>query len=290
MLALFSVFGERRFELERLHQSFRNVLNDKKLANHIRSATKRRDPTIQKLTKTYNTLVAEIETLIRSGGAPRGARAPRPIAREGLFTLDVDNAIWEDDGPDDISTALWHCNEDVRRGIRYLLQQDRCIEEKKQLQKERSAIQHWFVEEWRSTQMALEASRDDPPLQYQLLKYATKLRRLCVHWRDQLTCIPPDRPLGNDWGISEVEYTEEVAAGSTNAFDIPDEVEDDVDEGDGVSEDDEEGAALMEELETHGSIINTDRSPSRRLQTIRITDSTSPSPDLNLSPRKRSRK
>lgn len=167
---------ERRFELERLHQSFRNVLNgefdpssnyvfslsylmqDKKLANHIRSATKRRDPTIQKLTKTYNTLVAEIETLIRSGGAPRGARAPRPIAREGLFTLDVDNAIWEDDGPDDISTALWHCNEDVRRGIRYLLQQDRCIEEKKQLQKERSAIQHWFVEEWRSTQMALEAS------------------------------------------------------------------------------------------------------------------------------------
>lgn len=86
---------ERKFELEQMQHSYRNVLNgkscplffdrsfilligiqDKKLANHIRSATKRRDPTIQKLTKTYNSLVAEIETMIRDGKAPRGARAP----------------------------------------------------------------------------------------------------------------------------------------------------------------------------------------------------------------------
>lgn len=102
--------------------------------------------------------MSEIETLIRRGGAPLGARAPRTIDREGLFSMDVDNPIWEGDGLDDISTALWHCNEDVRRGIRLLLQRDRCIEEKKQLQKERSAIQEWFIEEWRSTTMALEAS------------------------------------------------------------------------------------------------------------------------------------
>ena len=133
---------------------------DKKLANHIRSATKRRDPTIQKLTKTYNSLVDEIQAHIQAGGAPLGAHAPRAINREGLFTLDVDNPIWEGDESDDISTALWQCNEDARKGIRLLLQHDRCLEEKRQLQRERSAVQDWFIEEWQSTMKALDASSE----------------------------------------------------------------------------------------------------------------------------------
>lgn len=165
---------ERKFELERLQHSYRNVLNgkftnflraishhaipviDKKLSNHIRSATKRRDPTIQKLVKTYNSLVAEVQTMIQTGAAPRGARAPRLIDRDKLFSLDVDEAIWDDDDHDESETALWQCNEEVRRGIRLMLQYDRCIEEERQLRRERTAMQEWFVEEWQSTQKALD--------------------------------------------------------------------------------------------------------------------------------------
>lgn len=96
--------------------------------------------------------------MIQEGKAPRGARAPRLIERDKLFSLDVDDAIWDEDDHDEVESALWQCNEDVRRGIRLLLQLDRCVEEENRLQNERSAIQEWFVEEWQSTHEALDAA------------------------------------------------------------------------------------------------------------------------------------
>lgn len=108
--------------------------------------------------KTYNTTVAEIQSLIHAKKAPRGARAPRLIEREKLFALDVDDTIWEDENDETYQTALWQSDENVRRGIRLLLQLDRCIEEETVLKRERCSMQEWYIEEMGSTKKAIHAA------------------------------------------------------------------------------------------------------------------------------------
>lgn len=78
------------------------------------------------------------------------------IKREGLFAMDVDDAIWEDiEVDDDVVAPAWLCDEDTRRGIRYLHQLERCEEEEERLTYERCAIQEWFMEEWVSVNNAI---------------------------------------------------------------------------------------------------------------------------------------
>ncbi len=67
-----------------------------------------------------------------------GAIAPLPIESEGLFKLDVDDDIWQDIGLTDEtdnlnSVPLWLGDENVRRGIKALLELDRCHEEESRL-------------------------------------------------------------------------------------------------------------------------------------------------------------
>jgi hypothetical protein len=90
--------------------------------------------------------------------APRGAVAPQTIRRDGIFKLDVDDDIWQDiglgdDGEEEI--PLWLGDENVRSGIKFLLQMDRCREEETRLRKERCAMQEWMKEEWASVEMAM---------------------------------------------------------------------------------------------------------------------------------------
>lgn len=108
--------------------------------------------------KTHNTLVAEMQALIQARKAPRGARAPRPIERERLFALDVDDTIWEDESDEGDKIAPWQSDENVRRGICLLLQLDRCIEEEILLKRERRAMQEWYIEELSSTKSAITAA------------------------------------------------------------------------------------------------------------------------------------
>jgi hypothetical protein len=54
----------------------------------------------------------------------------------GLFALDIDDAIWKDVGLADedlVNPPLWMCDEDVRRGIKALLELDHCLEEEARL-------------------------------------------------------------------------------------------------------------------------------------------------------------
>jgi hypothetical protein len=104
-----------------------------------------------KLASNYNALCAQLAKLIERRKAPRNAIAPQPIQSNGLFNLDVDDEIWQDVGLDDDSDGpmpLWLCNDDVRRGIKSLLEVDRCIEEEQRLRMERCALQEWLFEEW----------------------------------------------------------------------------------------------------------------------------------------------
>ena len=105
---------------------------------------KRREPGIVKLAKNYNSLCEKMHVLIEKRSAPRNAVAPEPIPLKELFGLDVDDAIWQDVGLDD-STDMWAppewlCNDKVRKGIKCILERDRCDEELQRLHRERRSL------------------------------------------------------------------------------------------------------------------------------------------------------
>lgn len=114
---------------------------------------KRREPGILALAKSYNKLCEDLASLIKRRKALPGAVPPTPMARHGLFKLDVDDDIWQDVGLSDeegvvADIPLWLGDDDVREGIRARLELDRCIEEEDCLGKECCTMQEWMIEEW----------------------------------------------------------------------------------------------------------------------------------------------
>jgi hypothetical protein len=136
------------------------LCSEQKLHSHTQDSIKRRDPTISTLANKYNTLCDELASLITAGKAPsRNAVAPTKIDKENLFDLDVDEDIWQDVGlgdDDDGSPPPWMANEGVRKGIRVMLELDRCHEEVARLHMQRQSLQEWFVEEWHVLQATLQ--------------------------------------------------------------------------------------------------------------------------------------
>lgn len=134
--------------------------SEQKLQNHMEHSITCRDPGIQSLAKKYNELCSKMTGLIQSRRAPANAVAPKPIVIKELFSLDVDDSIWDDIGlSDDDDTAeppLWLCDEHVRTGIRGILLRDRCDEEFLCLKHELLALKEWFMEEWLIVARAME--------------------------------------------------------------------------------------------------------------------------------------
>ena len=96
-------------------------------------------------------MCGQLRKLINSNKGPAGTVPPRPIQREGLFELDVDDDIWQDVGLDnnqDGPVPQWLGDDKVQEGIQALLEVDRCHEEEARLHRERCAMQEWLKEEW----------------------------------------------------------------------------------------------------------------------------------------------
>ncbi|KAJ7754282.1 hypothetical protein B0H14DRAFT_2405032, partial [Mycena olivaceomarginata] len=151
----------RKFEMDVVERAYRRLMNDSKLHAHTASAVKRREPTITKLANEYNKLCNEVSKLIREGKAPRGSITPLPIPAKGLWKLDVDDVIFQDVGLDDGDDTsdeppLWLCDEQVRAGIKALLELDRCEEEDARLRRENEALRVWFAEEWKVSVVGIE--------------------------------------------------------------------------------------------------------------------------------------
>ncbi|KAG6914035.1 hypothetical protein DXG01_002839 [Tephrocybe rancida] len=123
----------QKFEMEHLECSFHKQVNDHKVDAHTASSIKQREPAITKVACSFNVLCDTMEDLFNKGKAPPGTICPKKLEIKGIFTLNVDDAIWEDLGLDKGSPAAplpWLSDEGVRAGIRALLEYDRCIEEK----------------------------------------------------------------------------------------------------------------------------------------------------------------
>jgi hypothetical protein len=151
---------QRKFELDGVERASRqSSTSADKLRAHAETQIKRKEPGIQKLRKKYNDLCTELKALINQGSAPHGAVVPHMIEKEGLFQLDVYDEIWQDIGLEDTEfegkIPGWLGDDNVREGIKNLLELDRCQEEERRLYKERQAIQEWMLEEWQCVSEAI---------------------------------------------------------------------------------------------------------------------------------------
>ncbi|KAG6823430.1 hypothetical protein H0H92_010250 [Tricholoma furcatifolium] len=154
----------RKFEMEHVECSFRKQVNNQKLDEHTASSVQRRDPTISRLATNYNHLVETMIQLIKDRKAPSHAICPEKIVTKGLYALDVDDAIRQDAGlnedDDPAAPPPWLANESMCEGIKAVLEYDRCLEEKAQLQHECRSMCIWFAEEWKTSNLAIDTGLD----------------------------------------------------------------------------------------------------------------------------------
>jgi hypothetical protein len=124
---------------------------------HVETQLRKQQPNIMNLVQRFNTGAAEINSLIDRKMAPPTARKLPLIDRTSIFTLDVDDPIWDDSYFDDsgLEVPQWMGNDDMRAGIRLQLESARCAEELDRLVVECGNLQQWCRQEWFAVQTAL---------------------------------------------------------------------------------------------------------------------------------------
>ena len=109
--------------------------------------------------------------------------------------MDVDDDIWQDIGltdnnDEDLDIPAWLGDEHVRKGIKSLLELDRCMEEQRRLISECISMRQWLREEWVIVTSAITYSVDDPDVIYQLNERRKVLLRLCNTWDAAIKIVP----------------------------------------------------------------------------------------------------
>ncbi|EJD38583.1 hypothetical protein AURDEDRAFT_72046, partial [Auricularia subglabra TFB-10046 SS5] len=141
-----------KFEREKLERNYRRHVMQNKDHAQMRDLVNSREKNLSALVRKFNGLVNHMEVLLRDAQGPRRRmRLPRRLDSKKLFRLDVDDDIWQEDpglGPQDEGDIPgWQVDERVRRGIRALLEVDRCHEEGERLSAEAQALRSWWSEE-----------------------------------------------------------------------------------------------------------------------------------------------
>lgn len=119
-----------------------------------RSAITKRQPTLIKALKKYNTYCAEFDAL-----KPADCHIPSPLPLPvQLSALRNDPSLYEDVWilPNSGRPPRWLEDEDVRVGIRSLHVLDRCREEIQRLELERQNLRRWLDEETRVIRRLLQ--------------------------------------------------------------------------------------------------------------------------------------
>ena len=136
------------------------LLANKKLHAHTQSAISCQEPVIISLVSKYNALCEKLKYHITHGIAPQSALPPLKIPKKRLWSLDVDDEIWQDVGLEDYehmnSIPNWLGNEKVHQEIQAMLELNCCEEEEERLRRERSAMQCWMEKELDAVLKALE--------------------------------------------------------------------------------------------------------------------------------------
>ncbi|RDB16358.1 hypothetical protein Hypma_002976 [Hypsizygus marmoreus] len=238
-----------------------------------------------------------------SGLAPSKAVIPSKIEREGLFKLDVDDDIWQDIGLDDDNLngviPAWLGDENTRKGIKAMLELDRCVEEEQRLAMERCTLQEWLLEEWNSLLAALEIC-EDIDITYQLEQRKTYLCHLCAIWEQKTRPLATQYDMPNTWGPSEAEIHEAIKLDQNASWDYDD--SEDINDSDYDSEIDGEDEELLEafELSTLADAYRNEEilsveslfpaSKGNEIEVMSLLMSGTPGLSRSKSPRKRNRR
>ncbi|KAF9505373.1 hypothetical protein BS47DRAFT_1368124 [Hydnum rufescens UP504] len=155
---------QRNFKAHNLTGAFRSKALDHSTVEHMNKAFKCWYQSIKNLVTDYNKRRLSMIKLRRWHGIPHNAVIPPPIEMKGLFSLDVDNDIWQDIGlaDDEFGGQVppWLGDEDVRNGIQIVQEIMNCHDELYLCECERSSLQHWFNDELAALITVLQASKD----------------------------------------------------------------------------------------------------------------------------------
>ncbi|KAJ3540622.1 hypothetical protein NMY22_g4217 [Coprinellus aureogranulatus] len=200
-----SKLQNRRFELERLDRSYNRVsASERRLQQHVKSSNAGKSPSILTQVAKYNSLCDEIGELIRKKRASKGAVQPQHLDRHTIFSLDVDDPIWNDrglDGDEDRDPPLWLADDGVREDIKAVLMLDRCSEEECYLIREATLLQVWFSNEWRMLSLCIEKCGGDESLVSYLLRQQSTLLYMGAVWFETLDKVGLIDP-SIEWGPS----------------------------------------------------------------------------------------
>ncbi|KAF9230012.1 hypothetical protein BU15DRAFT_69562, partial [Melanogaster broomeanus] len=112
-----------RDRLQQQHDHCKPI-NEQRFHNHISNALNHCEPAILSLVSQYNSLCDNMKTYIKDGNAPRHAAQPVKISQQGLFSLDIDDEIWQDvdlgDDDDQGPQPPWLVDEEVKEGIKHM--------------------------------------------------------------------------------------------------------------------------------------------------------------------------
>ncbi|KAJ3499902.1 hypothetical protein NMY22_g19449 [Coprinellus aureogranulatus] len=197
----------RRFELERANRVYsRMSASERRLNERIESKATSRGSSIGQQVSSFNQLCNEIRSLIQKRHAPHHAVAPLPLDRNSIYSLDVDDPIWNDRGLDDEDepTPLWLGHDEVREGIKALLLWRRCEEEERYLTREVVFLQTWYRQEWVRLNHAISRSTGA------FLSYLEWKRNRMLHigarWSTLLDGTSLSAEL-DDWGPSSEDFS-----------------------------------------------------------------------------------
>jgi hypothetical protein len=130
---------------------------ERKLVDHAEGAMNKRTATISDTVRSYNARCKEMKELILKKKAPLNAVAPQPLDPKTLYSLDIDDALWQDSGLEEgegSHVPSWLGDDATRKGIKAWLSLNRSVEEIERLKQERINMQTWLREEWQRLKRA----------------------------------------------------------------------------------------------------------------------------------------
>ncbi|KIK75004.1 hypothetical protein PAXRUDRAFT_60330, partial [Paxillus rubicundulus Ve08.2h10] len=138
--------------------------------------------------------------MIHCQKAPTTAVPPLPIQCDNLFKLDVDNMIWQDVRLEDelLEAPMWLADDQVCRGICFMLKLDCCEEEERRLIQGHCILQEWFLAEWLAMEWSLLDADHD--LHFHIQACRTYLTQLFLDWEVKVHCIPQAWEMPVCWG------------------------------------------------------------------------------------------
>src|SRR5258708_5544026 len=138
----------RKAKLGRLDHRHGQQEVDQSLCSQIQKAVKKQSTGIDSTLQKYNEKLRSLVSLQGKGGIPLDKWLPPELKKDGLYSLDVDQDIWQDyDLSDFEELPKWIIDPTVKDGIPLTQSIQTCCSEKKQFIAEQQNLCQWIYRE-----------------------------------------------------------------------------------------------------------------------------------------------